>query len=249
MADEKEFVLKIRAFTPETIPMKRLAEYMGELAILMGEQDAVHFVRLDEGSTHIVHRVEYEAVPKVEHRLRLVMDGNAPEDLMKAVSAIDKKLREDNADGELADAITGRNIIPFPGIKRLLAPVFGPLSQAGTLDGVVVRVGGRGESVPVMLQTREGYETHCFATRALAKELGKLLFADEIRCTGLGRWNRDQQGNWQLERFTITGFEALDGRSLPETLSELRAVEGAEWKTLDNVWADVSVFRICPVFP
>ncbi len=56
-----EFRLKIDAYSPKTIPMASLASYMNDLARLLGELASVHFVRLEEGSTVLVH----EAVPDV----------------------------------------------------------------------------------------------------------------------------------------------------------------------------------------
>ena len=38
-----EYRFKIDAYTPQTMPLVRLAEYMAELAQLLGEPTAVHF--------------------------------------------------------------------------------------------------------------------------------------------------------------------------------------------------------------
>ena len=57
MSDSDEFRLKIEAYTPDTMPMERLAEYLAELALMLGERTFVHFVRLEAGSTSIVHRI------------------------------------------------------------------------------------------------------------------------------------------------------------------------------------------------
>lgn len=35
---------KIDAYSPDTMPMARLAQYMGELAVLLGEREAVHSI-------------------------------------------------------------------------------------------------------------------------------------------------------------------------------------------------------------
>ena len=50
-----EFV--IDAYSPETLPMSRLAEYMAQLATLLGEKSHVHFVELAAGSAKLVHAV------------------------------------------------------------------------------------------------------------------------------------------------------------------------------------------------
>jgi len=46
-----EYRFKIDAYTPDTMPMSRLAEYMRELSEMLGEPSAVHFERLEPGST------------------------------------------------------------------------------------------------------------------------------------------------------------------------------------------------------
>ena len=58
MKEQREYRFVIDAYRPDTLPMARLAEYMGELARLLGRLDQVHFVRLEEGSTALVQRVE-----------------------------------------------------------------------------------------------------------------------------------------------------------------------------------------------
>ena len=241
VADGKEFILKIEAYTPETFPMGRLAEYMRDLANMLGEPAAVHFVRLLPGSTGLVHKVDDEAIPKVEQRIIAVKTNTAPVESQTAARAIDRKMQEDNASGALVET-TGAEIIQFPGAKRLKEPVFGPINQAGTLDGVVVRVGGKTDPVPVMLQTRETYEAHCVATREVAKELGKFIFTQEIRCAGVGRWLRNRFGDWELQRFAISGFEPLEGKSLTETLAELQTVRGG-WKNAADPWAKIRELR------
>src|SRR5712692_9212888 len=92
----REYRFKITAYTPATIPMARLAEYMLEIASLLGEKDHVHFVRLLRGSTVLVHKIESEAVPKVEERLTSVRQGKAPSDAIQSIKNINRKLREDN---------------------------------------------------------------------------------------------------------------------------------------------------------
>jgi hypothetical protein len=54
MSDSEEFRLKIEAYTPETMPMQGLAEYLAELALMLGERASVHFVRLEPGNTSVI---------------------------------------------------------------------------------------------------------------------------------------------------------------------------------------------------
>ena len=46
MTDNREYRLNISAVTPETMPMKRLAECLSDLAALFGEESHVHLVAI-----------------------------------------------------------------------------------------------------------------------------------------------------------------------------------------------------------
>ena len=66
----EEYEFQIDAFSPATIPMARLAQYLAELAALLGQPERVHFEKLKKGSVRLVARVEHEAIPKVRMRSR-----------------------------------------------------------------------------------------------------------------------------------------------------------------------------------
>lgn len=69
MTKHKERRLKIDVFTPETLPMERLAEYMLQFAKVLGEPERVHFVDVEAGSAVLRARIEDVAVSKVERRI------------------------------------------------------------------------------------------------------------------------------------------------------------------------------------
>ena len=96
MSESDEYRLKIEAYTPDTMPMERLAEYLAELAQMLGESTSVHFVRLEPGSTSVIHRIEREAVPKIKTRTASVRRGIGPRDSVRAYRKINRMLREDN---------------------------------------------------------------------------------------------------------------------------------------------------------
>src|ERR1700691_1094973 len=93
-----EFRFMIDEFTPRTIPLLRLAEYMQDSAVLLGNEKSVHpGDRLEEGSTTVVARVEWEAEPKVRERLRSVRNKDGNDRVMEAAARLDDRLAEDNA--------------------------------------------------------------------------------------------------------------------------------------------------------
>ena len=79
-AVNERFHFKIEGFTPETLPMSRLALYLSDLADLLGHEDKVHFVRVAKGSADLVHAVDEELQVEVIERVRLVKQGLGPDD-------------------------------------------------------------------------------------------------------------------------------------------------------------------------
>jgi hypothetical protein len=221
-----ELTFRISAWTPATLPMKRLTEYMAELSRLFGEQDHVHFNRLRKGSVGVAVKVEYEAAPKVYERLRAAKlpPVDAPEDVVTPFRVLNKMLAEDNAVGKIVDAERGAVILDFPG-KKGVKTVIGPVVEDGALVGVVVRVGGKDKSAHALIEDESGVQT-CWMTRDLAKDLGRYLY-QPVRIVGRGRWTRLPDGVWQLDNFHATSFDVLRDESLRETFAKLGGVADA----------------------
>jgi hypothetical protein len=160
MPDTEEYRLRIEAYTPSTMPMQRLAEYLAELAVMLGERASVHFVRLEPGSTSIVHQIEREAVPKIRQRTSSVRRGIGPRDSVRAYRKMNRMLREDNGRAVWAEERTSSEIIIFPGKDDAEEKVMG-ISQRGSVDGEIIRVGGAREIVPIMLKGDEDQVPGC----------------------------------------------------------------------------------------
>lgn len=227
MKDHDEFRFRIDAFSVDTIPMARLAEYMAGLARLLGEQEQVHFSGLEAGSAILVSKVERPAVPKVRERLYQVHRGHAPRDAIEAFKALDNLLARDNAIGTLIPP-EGADIISFPGRDRPKPVRYGPFRERGSLDGVVIRVGGRDDTVPVLLSNGE-IEYPCQASVEVSKRLAHHYRGPILRVHGSGKWVREEDKSWSLQRFDIDDFEVLDDAPLHEIVERLHAVEGGLW--------------------
>jgi hypothetical protein len=220
-----EFVIK-ESFTPSTLPMARLAEYLADLATILGEKERVHFVELREGSTAVRHSVEHEAVPKVRARLHAARVGDADEDVRSAQDRIDRRLREDNASAELR--VVGKResagrLLFFPGATRELETEYGPITERAQLTGIPISVGGKKALANVNLE--DGDKTYyCEASRDIALQIAPLLFNYTIRVDGSGRYCRNADGVWSMKGFRITAFEKLDPRPLDEVVEKLQAI-------------------------
>jgi len=241
MSGNHEYRLRIDVFSVESLPMSRLAEYMAELARLLGEQERVHFSHLEAGSAVLVSRIEEPAAPKVGERLQKIRTGNAPKDALQAYKALDTLLAKDNAVATLTGE-NGAEIIVFPGRTRSKPVRYGPFREDGSLDGVVIRLGGRDESIPVLLEDAEGAVYPCQTTVELSKQLAPHYRGATVRVYGSGKWVREENGSWTLQQFDISRFEVIDDSPLVDVVTKLRAVEGSEWGK-DASLGDVLGFR------
>ena len=133
----------------------------------------------------------------------------------------------------MADSTMSNPTRTFPGVEQTLGLTYGPFRESGTLDGALIRVGGKDDSVPVHLL--DGDKVHiCNANREVARLLGPNLFGAILRVHGEGRWERDQEGKWNLLRFDIRDFEPLDDIRLGEAVRRLRAVKGSGWQRISE---------------
>ena len=228
------------AYSPETLPMARLAEYLAELAVILGHRAAVHFVKIESGSAVPVFAIDREEAPKVQKRVAALDRGDGPEDARQAVQRIDRWLADDDATGELLGP-TGARLLRFPGRDRAASPKYGPFTQAGTLDGVVIVIGGERDPVPLHLQ--DGELVHnCMVPRELARRLAPYLFGSPVRVSGNGRWKRDAHGHWEMTHFSVSAFEPLTEETLASAVARLRQMP-AEWKQSTDPLADLMAIR------
>lgn len=234
-----EYRFKIGAYSPSKIPLERLGQYMEQLAEILGETDRVHFGGLARGSTVIVAKIENEATPKVHDRVAKVKSGSGPSEARRAYQAVNRMLREDNANGSLkGDAV----ILPFPG-RDQTQEQFAAVRQQGSVDGKIVSVTGRDKSAHITLlvedQSVAGFQTN---NRALAKQLAQ-KWDEPVRLHGRGRWQRDAEGIWSLVDFRIESFEPLEETTLSAALERLRAIP-TEWG--DNAYTELQELRHGP---
>ena len=239
----KTYTLHINAYSPETIPMARLAQYMQSLADMLGHDAAVHFDGLRAGCTPLVSRIDYEQVPKVGAVLDALLRGEGAPETAKAQEAIDKLLADDNATGFLyEDDDPGATIITFPGATRPRPMQYGPIKQEGSLDGILVSVGGADRTVHIRLQQGDLKFSNIDTDRETARRLGKYLF-EPIRVFGTGSWLREEDGSWTLKRFKVDSFEALKADDLRDVIEDLRSVEGSEWVKQDDALGKLRAMR------
>lgn len=223
----EEYEFNIDAYTPSSIPMARLAEYLTALAALFGNTDSVHFTKLKKGSLIAVARVTHEAIPKVRVRLQNARDPNAPNDVSRTYKKINEMLRADNAVGKLVRGTS--NVLPFPGRKTATNLRMGPFTEPATIDGKIVRVGGTDATAHVLIEDSDCKVLSAECTRELAVELAQYLYKHPVRLIGNARWVRTEVGEWEQLNFKAKEFVKLNADDLATAVRRLRSIE-ADWK-------------------
>lgn len=232
----------IDALTPESVPMARLAEYMADLANLFGYKEHVHFDRVARGSLVLVQHVDSDHHDPIRARLDAARVGNfVPDDAAKAIESINKRLAQDHATGRLSDH-SRAEVIVFPVRDRPRPRTFGPFEEACSFDGMLIRVGGTDDSVPVHLQAGSKFHI-CNADRDMARRLAPHLYQGTLRVWGEGQWERDASGKWKVSPFNIRDFVLLDDTPLDKVVERLRDVKGSGWKRFDDPLAEIMRLR------
>lgn len=237
----KELRFHIHEYTPHTLPMERLAEYLKNLAVLLGSTEEVHFVRLEAGSVSCALETEATEQPKIVSRVQNVKKGEGTEEAIKAYAKLRELLESDETSAEL-EVESGDVILDFPLVKSGEREIFGPFWQDGSVDGILVKIGGIDATVPVHLVDEGAYHI-CNASRELAKDLAPHLFSTPIRVHGRGRWIRNTDGKWEMQWFDIHRFEKLETLGLNESVSRLRAIPDNELMSLEDPLGEMRKVR------
>jgi hypothetical protein len=219
---KKELHFNIDGTSPHILPMARLAEYLRELASILGSEEGVHFLRVGEGSADCTMEVDEDEEAAIITRVQNVTVGDAPKESIKAYESLRALLQQDELSAEL-ELDNGEVILEFPLPSDKQEETFGPFWQDGTLDGILVKIGGLDDTIPVHL-INEGSHYICNTTKEVAKELAHRLYGSPIRVHGKGKWYRNAEGQWEMRWFNIDHFEDLDDASLTELVARLRAI-------------------------
>ena len=223
--------------------MARLAEYLSDLALIMGHKESVHFMSTDDGSAQSVMYVDEDEEARVTTQIQNAARGMGPRKANEAYKRVDVRLRQDNAVGNIVNASRNAEIIEFPGRKADLPQAYGPINERASLIGVLKRVGGFDDSIPVHLQRADGVVFFCQAAPFLAKELIG-FYEKTIRVHGIATYYREQ-GLWKLENFRIQSYDPqpLAEDSLFETIRKLRAIPDNEWNQSEDPLGELGKLR------
>lgn len=241
------YKLRIKGpYRPQTLPMARLAEYMADLASLLGESEHVHFLGIEEGSAVLAAEVDPAANHQVRKRLVSIRQGKGDGRVRNTLNSLDQHLATDNSTGSLTvcqDEKAEEVILEFEGSNRPQPIDYGVVHEESSLDGIPIKVGGKGKDPRVILKNQKTTWSGIVVTHEQAKQIAEHLYVKAIRLHGTGKWQRNKEGQWELKHFSTDSFEILDDTPLSEVVSQLRAITGSKWAEVEDPAAFLKELR------
>lgn len=229
MTDFEELSFVIPGYTPETMPLNRLIEYLQQLSVVLGDPENLHLIEIRESSCAPTFHVPKAVALEAHDRAYKVSRGDGTKKQVDAFNRVSRMLRRDARDaGKPAVLRSPRKVI----LEIPVAPddlgVLSGVRQSSTVDGQLIRVGGAGDDATLQVQDLDGHIMSGFtAKRALAKELARLMW-EPVRLSGVGQWGRSEDGAWSLERMQVQSYELLEEEALGVTLEKLRSAN-VDW--------------------
>lgn len=233
---EIEYKFTIEAYSPDTIPMVRLGEYMAEFGRLLANTASVHFRGIEPGSTVLKAGVEFEAEPKVKRRLDEIKRSEAPTDAADSFGRLNSMLRDDNAIGRIfvaANDTTFTEELFLPGREIPVAEQIGPFWEPASIKGQLYRIGGRDDTAHAQLMDSAGRIWNGALTQQQAASMAAEGLYRWFHVTGKARWIRTEEHAWKLLDFQIADFEVLPVDSLAQDIEHLRGIKGNKWGDFD----------------
>lgn len=237
MTDFEDISFIIPGYTPETMPLNRLIDYLQQMAVILGDPENLHLIDIRKSSTAPVLRAPIATALAARERAQRVQRGEGTKRQTDAYNRIRHMLRRDagatiSRERPALVKTTSQVFLEIPAAPEDSGVVEG-LRQFTTIDGQLTRIGGVGEDAALQVQQLDGCILSGFtAKRALAKELGALLY-EPVRLMGIGQWCRNQEANWVLDRMLVQSYERLEDEDALVTLERLRKLQ-IKWPA--NAW-------------
>jgi hypothetical protein len=225
----EEFTFVIPGYTPETIPLARLMEYLKELIAVLGDPKDVHLAAINPGSVSPILHISPREALSVRDRVQRFRCGKGSARQRSAAGKIANMLRQDAPGLAKTVVLSSQNMVLFEIASAPATPeALTGISQPTTLTGQLTRIGGLSETASLELLDSAGETFRGIkAPRQLAKGLAKLLW-EPVRLTGTGNWTRSADGKWQLDRLDVQSFDVPNNQSLSTVIEHLRSAE-VDW--------------------
>lgn len=119
-----------------------------------------------------------------------------------------------------------------------------PFTETTTIDGELVRIGGKDKSAHALILDQEGKAWSIEMDRKWDQQIAAYLYKGPIlRITGEVRWERQSDGTWQLLSFKLSDFVVLNDDSLEDVTDRLRQLRQTDWDKVDDLDDYICVVR------
>jgi len=218
----KTFTLYIEGVNANNIPLDDIGWYLIDLAAIIGKENAPRIQNVRNGSLRLATKIQDRDEDDVRARLLLIKSDDAPQDLIASQRNISERLGRHKARRATLLDPSQNNVLEFPVVRPAMEIYDIPrISQAGELQGKIIRIGGKNEDVAVDIEDVDGHVYKCRAKRNIASRLAKEMFFPTVRVFGEGGWVRKDEG-WDIDGFKIFDYELLDDASLETAIAEIR---------------------------
>jgi hypothetical protein len=223
MADLERFEFTVPGYTPETMPLDRLIEYLSQLVIILGQPSDLHLIGIEKSSTRPVLAMRHDVATRARSRASEVRQGGGSARRREAYHTIRKMVSEDGGKTATLNAPEGK-ILEFPKVDLGADQIVHSVRQPTTLEGELIRVGGLRENAQLLIQELSGRViAGCTAPRAVARAMGSLLYRP-IRVSGIASWHRTAEGIWDVSNMHVQSFEELESDTHIETMEKLQSL-------------------------
>jgi len=237
------FTLRIEGVNIENLNLDDIGQYLTDFAQLLGKDAEPKYHSIRKGSLNIAAKVPLEHVLDVKTRGFLLRTGDAPEDALRAEQRISRRLGIHHARRATVLDPKQQKLIEIPieqpTSELALIPT---ITRPGSLQGQIIRIGGKLDIVTVELQDVDGHVYSCKAKRDKARALAHEIFGPTVRVNGTGKWKRTEGGEWFVEDFQISDFEVLDDAPLGDVLREVHQIH-SKWQEQDDPHAEIARIR------
>lgn len=229
----KTLTLELDGTKPDKLPLSRLSKYLKELSSLYGNEKFVYFDRVRKGSACLDTFVQDDHLRKVMGRISEASNSNTKGQHRGAYNRLQDLMADDGVNGRIK--CDNAVVLQFP--KTTGAQV-DTIRKRGSVQGVLYRVGGKDDTVPVRLEGANGEQLRCETDRAMASELAHYLFQN-IRVTGEGEWIRVDGGPWKLKKLKVHSYRTLKSDGFRKAMKDLRMKAKFNWEGSNSPHDDI----------
>ena len=239
VADLERFEFTVPGYTPETMPLDRLIEYLSQLTVVLGEASELHLIGIEKSSTRPVLVMRHDVATRARARASEVRQGGGSARRRSAFDKIRHMVSEDGGAPASLKAPEGQ-ILEFSKIDLGADQVVHALRQPTTVQGELIRLGGPRENAQLLIQELSGNViAGCTAPRSVATAMAHLLYKP-VSVSGVARWHRNNIGKWEIESLHVQSFEELEADDHESVVAKLQAVR-APWP--DDVMEQLAAMR------